>query len=90
MKGILKSRPILDKNAQREIKGMPSRVANWPAISIRMALAARTASRGSLPSLTLWEANKSYYLKMAKALPSLVEIDLTIAELALRQIESES
>jgi hypothetical protein len=90
IKDVLNLRPLLDKHGLKEIKGMPSRVANWPGISLRMALAARISARGDSRALEIWEANKSYYIKMAKALPALVEIDLTIAELALRQIESES
>jgi len=87
---VLISRPILTIEQLRQIGGLTAWVANWPAISIRMALAARLAARGHSAAKIAWDSNQSFYLKMARALPSLVEIDLTIAELALRQIESES
>lgn len=88
LQSLFEIRPILSAVELREIPGIRSRIANWPAISFRMAIAARMAARGSEDARAVFEANKGFYLKMARALPSLVEIDLTIAELALRQIEN--
>lgn len=86
---LLKVRPVLKSEELKQIPGLPSRTANWPAISIRMAFAARLAARGYNDAKEIWESNKGFYLKMAKALPALAEIDLTLAELALRESESE-
>jgi hypothetical protein len=53
-----------------------------------MAFLARLAARGIEEARSAFDANKGFYLKMAKALPALAEIDLTIAELALREMEN--
>lgn len=90
LKPLLAARPILSTPELRQIAGLGSRIANWPSISIRMAFAARLAARGSEEARLIFETNKSFYLRMAKALPSLIEIDITIAELALRKTESEA
>jgi hypothetical protein len=87
--GLLEVRPILKSEELKQIPGLPSRTANWPAISIRMAFAARLAARGHKDAKEIWDTNKGFYLKMAKALPALAEIDLTLAELALRENESD-
>jgi hypothetical protein len=88
LKQLLAARPILSTSELKEIAGLRSRLANWPGISLRMAVLARLAARGNEEARSTYEANKVFYLKMAKALPTLVEIDLTIAELALRETES--
>ena len=88
LRSFLKIRPLLSSLELREIPGIRSRVANWPAVSIRMAIAARMAARGNEEARSIFETNKGFYLKMARALPDLIEIDLTIVELALREIEN--
>lgn len=88
LQGLLEIRPLLSASELREIPGIRARIANWPGISIRFAAAARLAARGNDKARSIFQTNKSFYLKMAKALPSLIEIDLTIAELALREIEN--
>ncbi len=88
LRQLLGVRPILSPTELREIAGLRTRIANWPGISLRMAFLARLAARGNEEARSAFDANKGFYLKMAKALPALVEIDLTIAELALREMEN--
>ncbi len=88
LRHLLDARPILSSSEIKEIAGLRSRIANWPGISLRMAFMARLAARGNQEARSTYEINKIFYLKMAKALPTLVEIDLIIVELALREMES--
>lgn len=88
LRSLLDIRPLLSAIELRQIPGIRARIANWPAISIRLALAARMAARGDEEAKSIFETNRGFYLKMTQALPSLIEIDLTIAELALREIEN--
>ena len=88
LRGLLDIRPLISAIELREIPGIRARIANWPAVSIRLALAARMAARGNEEARSIFETHRGFYLKMTRALPSLIEIDLTIAELALREIEN--
>lgn len=88
LKPLLDVRPLLSVNELKAIAGLRSRIANWPGISLRMAFFARLAARGNIEAKASFEINQVFYQKMAKALPALVEIDLTIAELALREMEN--
>ncbi len=84
---LLEVRPLLNKDELKAIPGLRSRIANWPAISFRSALAARLAARGNVGAKTIFDRVRPFYLKMSIASPFLVEMDLAIAELALREIE---
>jgi hypothetical protein len=58
-----------------------------PSLSLRFALLLCNARRGSVEAIKLWNLHKDFYLRMAKALPSMVEMDVVLAEITTREME---
>jgi hypothetical protein len=82
-------RPVLSYEESREVRGIRTRIVNWPALSLRLALLLCNARRGSEVAIRLWGEHKDFYIKMSRALPSMVEMDLVLAEITTREMEKE-
>ena len=86
---IASMRPVLSPDEAKEIRGIRTRIVNWPAISLRLALLLCNARRGHATAIEVWDEHKDFYIKMSRALPSMVEMDLVLAEITTRELEKE-
>lgn len=84
---IAASRPVINFEEAKAVTGVRTRIVNLPSLSLRFALLLCNARRGSVEAIKLWNLHKDFYLRMAKALPSMVEMDVVLAEITTREME---
>ena len=84
---VLASRPMPPEGVS--VPGIGNAILAVPSISLRLALAARIAARGSATASEFWHKYKFLHQAISTHMPKLVEFDIVLAELLISHIEGE-
>lgn len=90
---LVGTRPLATPEIRKKVKenrGPRIRTLDLPAVSLRLALLARLAARGFKGAATSWIEFQMLHKQISTLEPTLVELDLSIAELYLKLWEAES